>query len=522
MMRETAVPVTAEWALWGKESHDFEYRLLAWSDGAVSRDNFQEAITRYSPGTLEDLPQATFSWFSDRDRSSYHRPNYLGLTIHDRPEPGQRDAIGRPVVRTRYYCVPFDQLATGAVSYQAMYEGLGSIELPIESRAPIRAELAVAWPVPPADSPAIRAAALLLTGRPVCILGAEQVRLGDRLQFLDQVASFLPYGMRSRLSASTWVSGAFREHKLRLFFSSPPRWPDAHYVVWGEHDTGPIGDHRADFYMKWLLADPPQRASLLATFTDESGFREPDVLGFLLRITQPPHSELFAYPSRPGTVFGDPPPAREKDPPSSVGETSAARLGWSRLFGPRPRDMPLEDWVTRAVRSAVRRGLLVFNPPAEMTQGRKERVEVGIARSAEFRQELAAGLRGRGEPQFEEVDTSPFMGVELQGDVEVFEITPFSKPEQLVAPLARWEFDVRPRQAGQHDLTLCICLRIMLPRIPGTDSGVNSVPVLQRTVLIKVNVGYGTRRFVASNWQWLIATVTGLGVCLAAWITLFH
>jgi hypothetical protein len=179
-----------------------------------------------------------------------------------------------------------------------------------------------------------------------------------------------------------------------------------------------------------------------------------------------------------------------------------------------------DDALSRAVRAAVRPGLLAFNPPAEMTQGRRERVEVGIARSSEFREALAAGLRGRGEPQFEGVDTSSFMGVELKG--ASFEITPFSPLEQLVAPLARWEFDVVPCRAGQQTLTLCVSLRIDPVDSAWTSGGRIAVPVLEREIRIRVDVGYGTRRFLANNWQWLIVTAIGLGGGLAAWLELFH
>jgi hypothetical protein len=164
--------------------------------------------------------------------------------------------------------------------------------------------------------------------------------------------------------------------------------------------------------------------------------------------------------------------------------------------------------------------MVAFNPPSEMIQGRKERVEVGIARSPELREALAAGFRGRGEPQYEGVDTSAFMGVELKGPS--FEITPFSPLEQLVAPLARWEFDVRPYRAGQQTLTLCISLRIDPVNSKYASGGLIAVPVLEREIQIRVDVGYSARRFVSNNWQWLVVTVLGLGSGLAAWIALFH
>lgn len=175
-----------------------------------------------------------------------------------------------------------------------------------------------------------------------------------------------------------------------------------------------------------------------------------------------------------------------------------------------------DDPVSVAVREALKPGLLTFNPPAVMIQGRWERVEIAIARSTELREALTAGLRGKGEPQFESISTSPFMSVELSGPA--FMVRSFSPMEQLIPQIGRWEFDVRPIRAGRQTLTLCVSLRIDSP----TVSGHIAVPVFERNIRIRVDVGFSTRRFFVENWQWLIATALGLGGVLAAWITLFH
>ncbi|HXS62819.1 MAG TPA: hypothetical protein VN767_08085 [Streptosporangiaceae bacterium] len=193
--------------------------------------------------------------------------------------------------------------------------------------------------------------------------------------------------------------------------------------------------------------------------------------------------------------------------------SSRPRPGWRsrravKTAGP-------EDPVSRAVREAVRPGLLAFNPPSQMNQGRSERVEVGIARSAALRDELTAGFRGRGIAETFPVPASPAMGVELHGGS--FEIDALSPAEQLIVPLARWEFDVTPVRSGSQTLTLCVSLRIDSPLATG---GRIAVPVLERQIQIKVNVRYGVQRFTANNWQWVAGTVIGLGGGIAAWIEL--
>jgi hypothetical protein len=152
-----------------------------------------------------------------------------------------------------------------------------------------------------------------------------------------------------------------------------------------------------------------------------------------------------------------------------------------------------------------------------MQQGRSERIEVGISRSPELRDALTSGFRGRGLPEVVHVDAAPLMGVELRGSS--FMIEALSPTEQLVVPLARWEFDVRPLRYGRQTLTLCVTIRIDSPHVSG---GQIAVPVFERDIRIKVDMVYGTRRFVANNWQWLVGTAVALGGGIAAWISLVH
>ena len=67
-----------------------------------------------------------------------------------------------------------------------------------------------------------------------------------------------------------------------------------------------------------------------------------------------------------------------------------------------------------------------------------------------------------------------------------------------------------PCRAGYQTLTLCVSLRVDSPVVTG---GRIAVPVLEREIRIQVDIGFSARRFLASNWQWLIATIVGLGGC---------
>ena len=270
------IPVTVEWALWGKERSDLEYRLLRCSDGTLSSANFDELLTRYATGTLETLPQVTISWFEDQGHG-----HHIALSIHEEPADRRVDATGRPVVLTRCFCVPYAILAEGRVSYRAMYDEFRKIPLH-EREGTFETTLPVMQPGSSADLSAQRAAALLVTCRPVCILQADRVGLAERLEFIDSVMSLLPYGLRCQLSASTWASSQFWEHKFRLFFSSALR-PDGEYdVTWGD-DPRPI-PHKAGTYLNWLHNDAPdladqlaKRAAQLAGKTAPVRFRGADV-----------------------------------------------------------------------------------------------------------------------------------------------------------------------------------------------------------------------------------------------------
>ena len=87
---------------------------------------------------------------------------------------------------------------------------------------------------------AMRVAALLLTSRGVCVLGADDADAGERLEFLDDVMSLLPYGMRSRLAGATWASSTAYDLNLRLFFADARRRGNDHVVFWHQPE------HRAD------------------------------------------------------------------------------------------------------------------------------------------------------------------------------------------------------------------------------------------------------------------------------------
>jgi hypothetical protein len=288
------LPVAVEWAVWGSETSGGRAVLLSCSDGPVRAGVFEEVLLRYSPGTLapDDLPQVTVSWFgNDTDR------RYIAIGLHHQAESARLNRDARSVLLTSYFCIPFSAAADGAISYLTMYERFRQVALPLEPPRPMTTELrvrptaAVSGGVSPL---AMRAAALLITDRPVCVLGAHHVEVVDRLRFIEAVASLLPYGLRSRLSASTWASSTYRTHKFRLFFANAERGQSDLVVTWGQSPGGRIGDAFADEYVG-LLADGVLTPDLLAGFGQPMGFDRTAIM----RLLEQAHSRSRRRPRAP-------------------------------------------------------------------------------------------------------------------------------------------------------------------------------------------------------------------------------
>jgi TIR domain len=235
-MAEDLVPVTFEWAHFGKESDSAGYGVLACSDGVFTSEQFAREIAEYWPGSLPaaELPQVTISWLSSAP-DEYN----IAMTIH---RPGHHGSI-----TTDYFTAPFSELSAGSVSFLAMFNELSKIKLPLASKAPVKALLQRNPERPEIDGSsaalASQVAALLLAAKPVCVLGADQVSYTDRLKFLDSVASLLPYRPRITLSASTWASSTHREHNLRLFFASADRRTGDYLVHWTQDGGATSSKH---------------------------------------------------------------------------------------------------------------------------------------------------------------------------------------------------------------------------------------------------------------------------------------
>ena len=284
----TAPRVTAEWALWGKEANETAYRVLRCSDGTFGVDDFREIITRYASGVKEELPQYTVCWIP----SGQGHPAYLAVAIHEladadprRSGERSRTAGGREIEFVRLFCVPYGEMAQLGVSYTELIESVREHQLRPGKTAPIDVTLRPESAPPrvtPSRSMVENVVARLLSTYPVCVLEAEDTTAEERLFFIEQVMSLLPYGLRIRLSASTWASSTAQDLKLRLFFANARRddGSKTSYVTWGAPKQLNLSAPEYDavrLYLSWLHQAGSGAAPALVEETKPLRFTEADI-----------------------------------------------------------------------------------------------------------------------------------------------------------------------------------------------------------------------------------------------------
>jgi hypothetical protein len=287
------VRVTAEWAVWGKRPQGGTSSILTCSDGPLGPEAFTAILTRYSPGTPDELPQVTISWAGSAENA------HIVMAIQNWSD--EPDKAGRRSSVTRLFCVPYRQLARGPVSYDAMYEAFKHITLPVEGTLSV--ELDGMRPGKIAarlSEQAMTTAALLLTGNPVCIVQPDELPLEERLRHLNDVAAMLPYGLRSKLSAATWTSGT-AVHRIRLAFAEIPRDGSLN-VPWGRHAQLPQQASASWRYLEAIAAHArrDELVAKLARFVDPLDFGDTDTaLAVLNESPRPSLPESGLSPADP-------------------------------------------------------------------------------------------------------------------------------------------------------------------------------------------------------------------------------
>lgn len=268
--------LTAQWALWGKQGTDRAYRVLACSAGDLTARDFEVAVGRYAAGSADRLPQHMIFWLPDQAGEVA----FAGLAIHEHASYAQADSrsrydgSGREIVFIRLFCVRYADLAEHRVACTELLDAVRQQQLPPrDPAAPLTLSVTRQQRPPAGAAPELAGlvAAMLLTTRPVCVLGADQVSADERLAFIDEVLALLPYGLRATLSASTWASPTAHDLKLRLFFTSARGDSGrTHHVRWDQRapDADPAPENVAvRQYLDWLRGAGTHARSWLMTQT---------------------------------------------------------------------------------------------------------------------------------------------------------------------------------------------------------------------------------------------------------------
>ena len=335
------VRVTGGWARHGKEPNSFQDYGVLECAGAFSATDYAAILERYAVGNppLEKTGEEALPWITLSEVQDDHH-SYLGVSVKSWTD--EVDGAGRPIVQTLYGCFPYPQFTRTPVSYRelaAVVERLGpggldpaGVEVPGYAPEEIERDLQrKGW-----FQRAVVAAAMLLEG-PVTITGAGGLGVDERLRFLDAVAALLPYGWRTRFTASTWFRGG--GPYIQLAFARHSRGQGYDLDWWTEPVQLPPTRFRvAHAYLEeWR------------ELIDRRSFGWRDLVAFLSRQTEPlagadPYRavEVLQEFDRPGTVL-------QRARQGSVEADELARLFESGRYTdlPRPQDQVflLGEWI---------------------------------------------------------------------------------------------------------------------------------------------------------------------------------
>ena len=221
------------------------------------------------------------------------------------------------------------------------------------------------------------------------------------------------------------------------------------------------------------------------------------------------------FPSPTATFAPTPTPPPSPSPSNTPTPAISPAISPTPAASPTPEMSPTpEDPLEAEVQKLVERAI-AFNPPSEMRQGAAEVISARITFQEIPEEVLIKGLPGRGQPQVERIKVSSVMKVALIGDQEAFTIQNLNNEEQAVAgkQFAQWEWKVTPVVSGDQELILRASATISTPNRPEKNV---DIPVLHRTIKVRVDPLFALRRFISNNWQWLWSALL-VPIALAFW-----
>ncbi|MCU1324554.1 MAG: hypothetical protein JWM43_4203 [Acidobacteriaceae bacterium] len=172
---------------------------------------------------------------------------------------------------------------------------------------------------------------------------------------------------------------------------------------------------------------------------------------------------------------------------------------------PVPAPPPTDDQLLESALGKLKKGNLAYSTPQKMTTGKTAHVVARIANDTVSVEVLKSDLPSGQNEKIETAATpiSTRMKMTLKG--ADFDITPLSSEEQIVAgnTATQWEWDIVPKHSGK--------LRLHLAAVVELNGLAKDFTTVDREIPVDVDPVDAVTKFISTNWQWLIATLTALG-----------
>ena len=211
----------------------------------------------------------------------------------------------------------------------------------------------------------------------------------------------------------------------------------------------------------------------------------------------------------------EPPPPFQKPPVRSLKELKAL-YGVVNPYGPdllrwgtNHSDAPQEQIAALflALRSFQKEGI-AYHVPLKMRQGKEEKVYVRITKNVNEKMLTIIKHNLRSTVNVAELKVVPYMIVQLHdaSNGNMLQIAPLTPAKQSLVGngSASWAWSVMPMESGQHTLYLSVGTRFKMPK---NSEETEFEPLYVRSINVQIDRMYQTKRFVFTNWQWLVSTL---------------
>ncbi len=243
-------------AIKAKHAGDIQdYRVLSCTSHSLTRERFERIFYDFSVGSMPDerfVPGEQPPWITAGPVAEADQI-YLALVRQEWTD--QHDHSGRRIKQSTCLCLPYADLAPMQATLIDLYTHMppaSDLDTWITqdrfmdfTATPDRNQR-IAQLIDDTGYAFMAAVAALVMSRPVALLGAQDLTVEQRLDYLDAILGLLPYGSRAALLLSTWMKGNI-DHSVRLGFSNAPG-RDQTPVEWRVIPTLPPGSEAETYY----------------------------------------------------------------------------------------------------------------------------------------------------------------------------------------------------------------------------------------------------------------------------------